>query len=290
MKGENVLKHGIIAFVHIEKCGGTTLNNILRRNYLINHFEVILRDKNSSLFGPEDMRHLLRLNPRVTSIAGHVIQLSSNLESVVKDVKYFTLLRDPIKRYISDYQFGVDILKYPADFDAWLERTDRHNIMTKAIAGEENVEKAKKLISTKMSLVGIVEKYEEFLEGLRLLVWPDKLDISYEIKNIASQRKTKHFQQIDLIKYKKQLMKNNELDLELYNFVCADVLSKQREKILTEKSKTFVPKIVQYSRISSMARIFLNRIYRNLIYKPYVGQWPVPHMLDFYKIKRQPRS
>ena len=72
--------HKLIAFIHIPKCGGTTLNNVLRREYMLDHFDVLPADKSpAAVFTPEDMRCLLKLNP--------------GLKSVVPGISYYTLLR-----------------------------------------------------------------------------------------------------------------------------------------------------------------------------------------------------
>jgi len=262
--------------VHIEKCGGTTLIHMLRRNFGLNHFDIIPADKTSSLVNAADVAAVRSLRPSSSSIAGHSVRAYLNLADSGVDLEYYTILRDPIKRYISDYQHFVEVLHYPDDFENWLERSDRFNLQTKAISGGEDVDLAKSLLRHRFSLVGIIEEFDLFLSGFRALVFPVPFDTHYIVKNSSTSRRVDYRTKVDINRYAKQIADRNALDLELYQFVSCVLLPEQEERF-GRVSESAIP------RWKLLISGKLNSLYRNLVYKPFVGRLPFSlHALPKY--------
>ncbi len=283
----------MLAFVHIEKCGGTTLLHQLRRGFGIDHFDVIPKDKEAVLFGADDMRALLKLRPSVKSIAGHSVRIHSGLESVVERVSYYTILRDPVARYISDYQHFVDLLDFPDDFERWLDFEARHNFQTRAIAGSDDLEAAKTILRSRFDLVGLVEEYGEFLEQLSLLSPSCGLSLECEVRNSAEQRKS-HRKPLPLDQFREQIIENNRMDLALYEDARDVLLPEQRERFSARCegaiSTTAATGQPRRHPLRERTRASMNRLYRNLIYKPYLGYAPFRyHALPPYR-KRSKRD
>lgn len=272
----------MLAFIHIEKCAGTTLVNLLRRNFGRDHFDVIPRDRGSMLFDAGDLRRLLRLRPRARSLAGHSLRPASRLEEAHPQVRYYTLLRDPAQRYISDFRHFVDILGYPADFPTWLAWQERHNFQTRAIAGGPDLELAKQVISERLALVGLVERFDDFLDRLRALAAPWPLDTRYQPTNTASQR-TSPTAGMDFSQYAEAIADANRLDQALCEFV------RDRLQELRPAGQPSPPAYI--SSLAGAGRSLANRVYRNLVYKPSTGRWaPGAHALPLYlPYDRQPR-
>jgi hypothetical protein len=275
----------MIAFIHIEKCAGTTLVYMLRRNFMHKHFDVIPINKQSMLFTQNDMERLLKLTISIKSIAGHSIRLTSKLDSVVKDIKYCTVLRDPVKRYISDFQYDWARRGHLNSFEDWLKIEDRKNFQTKAIAGNEDVELAKSILTEKIALVGITEEYDKFLEGLQLLLWPDRFPINYKKRNVTADSFKNRLYTGDFANYSNRIEENNHLDIELYRYTKQVILPSQHKRFVSlQKRIQNQLKVEPYSLFSKKIRIFINRLYRNAIYKPYCGYLPfVTHTLIRYK-------
>ncbi|MFC1758224.1 hypothetical protein ACFL2H_05595, partial [Planctomycetota bacterium] len=79
----------MLAFIHIPKAAGTTLANILRRNFGRRHFDTRLFS-DRPVFTAADYRRIRWLYPNLASIAGHGITGTSDLASAVPQVRYFT--------------------------------------------------------------------------------------------------------------------------------------------------------------------------------------------------------
>ena len=274
----------MIAFVHIEKCGGTTLVHLLRQAFAYDHCDVIPSDTNSMSFSKSDMSRLLKLRPSTLSISGHSLHYQELLHSEC-DIDYYTILRDPIKRYVSDYRhLGKNfLLKGDTSFEKWLDLESRHNFQTRRIAGSDNPALAKHLLTNNFSVVGILEEYKLFLAQLRSLVL-NKLGISLpqvvKAKNVRSNdQQAKEEECLLLDKYEQEIKEVNKSDIQLYESM---KLRRKKELSIPESSAEVEQKTTLRFPISRMPTTAA-WLYRNLVYKPHVGRIPfVPHVLPIY--------
>jgi hypothetical protein len=284
----------MLAFSHIEKCGGTTLIQVLRQTFLFDHCDVVPRDPRSMRFSPDDMRELLKLRPSTKSISGHSIRLACNLESAVPQIRYYTSLRDPLKRYVSDYFHFAERRRFRGDFAAWLARDDRRNFQTKAIAGCEDLEIAKSLLAERFDVVGVVEQFDELFRYVRWLAWSTMgvdLGDSYRVANSRREsHQARHDAPDPFIDFGNEIREANLLDLELYEFAKREVLTEQRRRLMKHVDKLPAPsrqRAPWWERMRQRQRSLTYRAYRNCVYKPYMGRWPIRfHMLPVYDDSR----
>jgi hypothetical protein len=158
---------GIIAFTHIKKCAGTTLEHILRINFFMRYCEVKNLAKNADtssrgFFQAEDMGQVFLLNPFIKCIAGHTLKPFGSLIDYYPNIRFITLLRDPIKRYVSQF-YSTDNSKDKRTFEQYLDLETIKNKQTKTIAGKAELDVAKQIIHERFLLVGVVEEFDEFL-------------------------------------------------------------------------------------------------------------------------------
>jgi hypothetical protein len=184
----------LIAFVHIPKTAGTTLNSMLERQYSSDELhEVMMRGM--SWIAPEPrlvprplislskinrLKSALRCPRRLRVIHGH-FDLSI-LKLLPPDARCFTLLRDPVERAISHYYHyrrmvadPVHALAMRSTLAQWVDAcglVEMDNGQTRRLAGEMNLpcgrvtpsilERAKSNLA-RFAVVGLTERFEESL-------------------------------------------------------------------------------------------------------------------------------
>lgn len=231
-----------VIFMHIPKCGGTTLHAILRDNF------------------PEDRRFYIN----GSDIAGSRAQLASlpvtkrrkiDLlhghmcfgwhELLPRDAIYFTMVRHPVDRCVSHYNY----VRFRADHSHYLQEIvesekmtiseyissgvcdEMNNGQVRLLAGVEDIvqepygdsalrygtnapellERAIQNIDEHFTLVGLQERYDQ-----SLLLLKDRIglqDITYRSRNVGAQRYEKVLPTAEDIRVIKRY---NQLDLALY--------------------------------------------------------------------------
>ena len=226
-----VTRREILAFVHIEKAAGTTLNYILRKNFLFRHYDVRpFHASSGRLFRAKDFEMALRINPFLKSISGHSIAPYIPITNLAPNLQYITLLRDPIERYISQYYYWNNVLNKTLSFEEFLSIERIANFQTRKIAGSENLERAKTILLENFLLAGVVEQFNEFLLVLQKKLAPIQFDPLYQMENVASAPQNYLKTKRDILKnYLEEIISKNKLDIELYNFVKHEVFAKEKE-------------------------------------------------------------
>lgn len=289
------------AFIHIEKCGGSTLINMLRSSFGIRHFDIIAKGQQDDLAQKSDFEKVLKLCPSALSFSGHPIRLFHNKKiRQLKQVGFYTILRQPAARYISDFNHFAPCFPGVKNFRDWLKLEKRNNFMTRAIAGEPDFNKAVDIIRKEIALIGLLESFNEFVNQLRLLFYPELLTDRYKVRNKAG----KHYEgflysiyekmtkagsrhdidfKFDYDRYEDQIIKNNDIDTKLYNYVEKEILPAQREKFEKLEKNTAINRSQQAGQFNLMIKLVANQVFRNAVYKPNLGLFPGPYKIDLYK-------
>lgn len=170
----------IIIFLHLPKCGGTTLNRLIEWEY--NPLRVFSIDP--SFFQWSFSRlwktPVSRLR-KIEVFKGHMpFGLHERLE---KPATYITVLRDPVDRAISAYYYMRSRRLNPQHsmamrytLEEFVRNTRNHNVQTKMLAGhdrsydfiggdcdESTLHAAMRNLSERFSLVGLTERFDEAL-------------------------------------------------------------------------------------------------------------------------------
>ena len=121
-----------------------------------------------NLVDAADLKRVKRIYRNLHGISGHDVKTYSNLELECPDIRYFTFLRDPRRRFISHFLTRAGSHK-PEELDRWLAASWIHNWQTKMICGEPNAQKAIDVLSTRIGFTGLTERFDESL--LMLAQW-----------------------------------------------------------------------------------------------------------------------
>ena len=186
----------MLGFIHIAKTGGQTVQSMLSSAFGPAHTEAIHWRAPVATVGagqrfvvpkysPDDFRRLLRLCPWTRSVSGHPVALWSGLHEVVPDVRYFCLVRDPVRRGASHYQFQVRTEAPDLSWREWIAWPVHHNHQVKMLARKGTAAEAIAAIRRHNVFVGLTERFDESLVLLRKLVAPG-INIAYRRTNTAS--------------------------------------------------------------------------------------------------------
>jgi len=210
----------VLVFIHINKTGGTTLSHILRSSYGFRHCQVEPWQSRWAIspFSAQDLKRLRRLYPNLKSIAGHRIFGHVDLRENGTEFKYFTLMRDPLKRCASRFQYNVDYRgKKDLVFEEWIQNDWPRNQATKWIAGVDDVAEAIRIIQDKNIFVCLTERFDESMVLLKALIAND-LNISFKRVNVA-RNNTIAKSLLSSESTRQMLIEAQQMDLELYQYV-----------------------------------------------------------------------
>jgi Sulfotransferase family len=263
----------LFCFVHIEKSAGTTLIHLLRKNFGRNHVDLIPLNRSSELASAADLQWALKLHPKAFSFAGHSIRPYAQLGQYRERVKFYTILRNPIQRYASDYLNDCRSRGYVGTFADWAKLPSQQNLQVKSLSQRESVSEAKEALERDFAFFDLVDNFDNFLLKLRDAFAPRDFDPRYEIKNQSNNKlpgnsggKTHLLSNLEI----DLAQRANAKDIELYEWATG-FLKKQA-------SAAFAPRDLFDQEATAPLKLYMNlaanRIYRNLVYKPSCGLLP----------------
>jgi hypothetical protein len=206
-----------LAFVHIEKAAGTTFIHMLRRNFFLRYLDVRPYSLASSgVFTARDLELSLRINPRLCAFGGHAVRPLGDLCDVFPNIRFVTILRDPVRRYISQFLYGNAVLNLKMTFEQFLADEHTHDFQTRKIAGHADLHLAKAILKERFLTVGLVEQYDQFLSILADRLEPERFICAYETRNAGSYPR----EEVELFgTYESAIREVNQVDAALYRHV-----------------------------------------------------------------------
>jgi len=221
----------LYSFMHIQKAGGTTMESILRRHFGLRHLDAAPR--RGWLYTHQDLRADLRLNPLVRSISGHWLRPFIDYGEHARRMVWFTMLRHPVKRFISQYQHLTDHGGMRQSLDDFLERPRTWNFQVRFLTGDQDLERAKAILSGFRS-VGLLERFDESMVLLRDHLGLPEMNVAYTHKNAARSSELRQRVAEEVERLRDRVEEKNALDLELYAHAQA-IFSEQVETYGAER-------------------------------------------------------
>jgi len=207
----------MIVCLHIPKTGGTSFNVILENSFGIRNCHT--NQTNRSTFTQADLEFARKCYPGLRSIVGHNLVDPGQLQ--VPDAFFMTILREPVARVISHFQYSVQNGHNQKSFAETLRASENlENLQVKLIAGGRDLDKAKRFLE-RCAFVGLTEKFDLSLRVLeRLSPW--KLKPNYERRVVARGNDVKNSLENDqrMIELAREY---NRLDIALYEFVVNEI-------------------------------------------------------------------
>lgn len=214
-----------VIFLHIPKTAGTTLNRIIEWQY--NPLAIFTMDPYRIRATPERLSKLSESRRRgLRMVRGHLYY--GVHEFLPQGATYFTILREPVKRFFSSFYFIQRRPLHPMHRKVKTERIGvedfirltphRQNLQCAMISGIKNdgtsdehmLELAKENLETSFSVIGLSERFEE-----SLVLMADTFGWTipfYENRKVSKTRPQMESSALEMIR------EHNRLDLELYEF------------------------------------------------------------------------
>lgn len=208
-----------IFFLHIQKCGGTSAHQAMRRLYKtanptqphIAHLDPGAAYRACKKVGMgmweyrELLAHYFLCNPQYRYVAGHYQVSAELLEAHADEFDFVTIFRDPVKKWFSHYFFNRykddPRGRIEADIDEYIESTRAHDVgcdyvqllagttdEDPAIAREQKTVDLALANLERFSVVGLLEQLDQFVDDFETC-FGTRLDILHRNRNPASKKK-----------------------------------------------------------------------------------------------------
>ena len=250
-------------FCHVPKTGGSTVTRVLVESLGLRY--VAARPVNGRItYSNADLRRDLRVYPWARCVGGHALKPHAGLTAQARDIRWVTLLREPVARYVSHYQHQYDRShqRYRVPLDEWQRKFDRSNLMVRSIAGEPNLERAKELLD-RFEVVGRLEALDDFLAALQARNLLRSELGAAAATNVAPNTSVSERIYGEWERHEALITESNALDISLYEHVLS--LSAQ-----AQVSNVHGPVDLKPARVSPSLKTKVSRAYRTAVHRPVV--------------------
>lgn len=262
----------MLAFVHVEKAAGTTLTRILRQTFGLAHCDVRSFTTGwraeDDCFRAEDLRRTQLLYPLLASIAGHGVKPWLDLADV-PGMRFHTLVREPLARCASHYQHQVRVMRKHVRVEDWLREPLYRNFTCRKLCGGESAADAIGVVRARLRVVGLVDRFDEYLLFLRRAFPEVGWDMRYVPVNVARHAGIRE-QLLSDPRTRAALADANREDAELHRWV--------REEYYPEQVRAYGPTLARdlgalraaNRRPPGRVRQLPSLLLRHLVYVPWV--------------------
>jgi len=267
----------LLSFIHVAKTGGQTIETMLESTYGFRHASAIEWQPRPAgnpwdvdyvvpKYSPDDFRRLKKLCPFMKSVGGHSIALWSNLHEV-QPTRYFSIVREPLKRGASHFQYHVRHDEPHLEWDRWVDWEVHHNHQVKMFSRGGDTQEAIEAIQRNEVFVGLTEAFDESLVIFKNMFRPD-LNIGYQRTNVASDNAIAKDLLADQSK-KAHLLRMYRDEIPLYEWIANEYYPRFKKEYGPTLEKD-VEQFRQHRDRVNKLNIRLNRAYYKMFIQPRV--------------------
>ncbi len=271
------------AFVHIDKTGGRTVRAVLRNSLGTGHCEIRTpyarrpADPNdrSVWVTAADLHRVRRIYRGLRGIAGHNVKPCSDLQAEAPDLRYFTFLRDPVKRWLSHYKnkagsYGRE------DFAHWADAEWTHDFQTRTLTGGADAARAIELLERQVGFVGLTEAFDESLLMLGQWLGEPRYRAEYRAVNQLadkSRRRDETRARTDLAYLEEPAVRArlagiNAVDQQVYDWAVRERFARQRAAYRGDLAADLAELRRRNAALTEWDEPLSSRLLRNWVYKP----------------------
>lgn len=260
------------AFIHIPKTAGTTLRSIFRRSFGANHCDVKCPShcrKSTPWLKSENLQWMKTLYPHLSGITGHRVCCFTDLDNTLTNIKYFTFLREPKERFISNFHHHYrDRMEQCtlSSLETFAADNSRRNVQTRWICGQEDSAKAIDVLKNTIGCVGLTEKFDESLILLKQYLNEPKFDINYQSHNVSQVKAPLAYHDDPYIK--DLIQDANQTDLEVYQYALEEIFPKQITNYGDNFSRDLDFFLLKQKTFKDFSEPLWSKVKRDVIYKP----------------------
>jgi hypothetical protein len=273
----------VYAFVHIDKTGGRTVRAVLRNSLGTGHCEIRTpyarrpADPNdrSVWVTAADLHRVRRIYRGLRGIAGHNVKPCSDLQAEAPDLRYFTFLRDPVKRWLSHYKnkagsYGRE------DFAHWADAEWTHDFQTRTLTGGADAARAIELLERQVGFVGLTEAFDESLLMLGQWLGEPRYRAEYRAVNQLadkSRRRDETRARTDLAYLEEPAVRArlagiNAVDQQVYDWAVRERFARQRAAYRGDLAADLAELRRRNAALTEWDEPLSSRLLRNWVYKP----------------------
>lgn len=216
----------IVAFAHIGKTAGMTMQLVLRQSFGVRHLDVSQRTGRT--YTARDFAVDMRRFPFLRSIAGHGLKPFVDYPHPGRRLAWFTFVREPIARFVSHYQHHVEQMHRSVSLEDFVEESIQANRQVQHLAGEQDLAAAKQIVRERLDCVGRVDRFHELLLLLRERLGLRGFRPYYgRPKNEAHSRDRTRRIRDEVERLRDRVLEKNQLDLAFYDWIVKEVYPRQ---------------------------------------------------------------
>jgi hypothetical protein len=260
------------AFIHIPKTAGTTMRTLLRRSFGARHLDIrppMYKRMSKEWLSAEDLKKARRVYPFLEGICGHRVTPFNGLEKRHPEIRYFTILRDPLRRFVSDFlgshrKQSEHISK--KDLQRFCADPEERNVQTRWLCGKEDPVAAIRIMKEKVGFVGLTEQFDKSFVMFRAWLGNDKLQNGYLRKNTGKIKLT--WPILEDPELRAWVEEANTADIEVYRYATETFFPAQVKAYGPGLEQDVEDLRLRNATFSEFSEPIWGVFKRNCIYKP----------------------